>query len=1171
MLTVHRSDRASLTLLVSTSLLLLLTLLLGSTPRPAHAQPDADCPGDMGSAPDGILAYPNVDGVPVYGQFPTRRNGANGYILCTAVPDDERMFFGWGIDYELDAVNLDCPTGLYYVDELDPPGLCEMAVVGPTLYTINQWGLDEPIPGTGPNPYLGIQHTVARWGQGPGDNIDVFVQNHSADTAYVNLLIDWDPDGTWGVGGVFETGGPATAASDPTVTTTSSSEGTELGSSLTPTSHHNVAVMWNRSMSNFPVPPGFAGWLSNLNAPGFITGGRSSGGTFWARFVITPTPLPSNWGGGGNYRGGGVLDFAFRLPNNPPGGGAEEIGCEFGDAPDNVPAYALSGIVIGKFPTCMLGSGGYIVHTGISGSMTFGPYEDLESNGNADDCAFWSYDRDELFQDGDAGLVFPSPWSFAGIEYQAGPVGSNHLLGNACSPLNWGVDIEMSYQNMTFVPAYINVLFDFNGNGEWGGQFYCASTGQLVSEHAIVNVRVSPGSAGNLSTILHGMGLGNTPIGSEGFVWARFTISEFPVPTSGPGWNGSGIFGDGETEDYLFKIGPPLAPAPGQPAPLATLLPVEWSPESSIVVNSDECAGDLGDAPDAIRAYSNVNGLPLDGGFPTRREGANGFVLHAARTSDDNCYFGAEVDFEWDATGTCATSPHDVDEPTSPTDCDPGLHGPQTYTIDGSGNEVIAFFDPGSEPFLGNGLDRVSWGQGPGQVDLFVTNRLDDTAWVNILIDFDRDGNWAPGTGAPALINRDLLDPASHDNDIVIAWNRGMMNFPIPAGFTGWLSWLNPTPLALAGNGGFAWMRCTISGEPIDGQWDGSGTFSEGESEDYLVQLAPAGYGPGELGDAPDGHMAYPSTGTLGQFPTCRTSPNGFVLHMSGASMHFGFSVDHEFDGNATNCPFTPYDDDDRYQDGDAGLLHPEPWTVFGVETPLGPGFQSRELGTACEVVNWGTDIDVLVTNLASAAGFVNVLFDFNGDGKWGGSFLCPLSGNLVKEHAVENAPVGSGVVSPLSAIIGARPLVLGDEGYVWARFTISDTPVPADWDGAGLFGSGETEDYLFHVDAPSVAGVDDGSGLGGSLRLAQNQPNPVSATTRIAFRLESAGAARLELFDVLGRRVRTLVDGNEPAGLRVVEWDRSTDGGDRVPPGIYLYRLEAGGKVDTRKLVVTD
>ncbi|TPW09536.1 MAG: hypothetical protein FD129_2175 [bacterium] len=802
-----------------------LVAALGSA-RLALAQ--ALCPGDMGSAPDGILAYSNVNGVPVTGQFPTRRDGPNGYALFTAVPDNERCFFGWGLDYEVDAIPAGCPSGSYYVDELDPPSQCEIGLVGPVLYTFDASGMEVPLAGTGPNPFLGTPGTLARWGQGPGDNLDLFVQNASGDTAYLNMLVDWDQDGTWGVNGQFQR---------PSQMTPASAGGRAVdGGSVKANSHLVLAQLWNRSVYNFPVPPYFTGYLSVLQAPGFPIGGN--GGYHWARFTISRFMLPSNWNGGGQYPGGAVHDFVLRNPpgggggavhdfvlRNPPGGGTEEIGCEFGDAPDGALAYS-SAPLIGDFPTCMLGPNGYIVHTGLTGEMRFGFYEDQESNGNSDDCAFSIYDNDELFNDGDAGLMFPSPFSMGPPEYAAGPFGSDHELGTGCSSVQWGTEIDIQYVNNTLHEAYINVIFDFDGNGEWGGQFTCYPGPLLVVEHAVRNVKVSAPSSGTLSGVLNALGQGYTAVGGERFVWARFTISEFPVPQD---WDGAGIFGDGETEDYLFKIGAPL-PAPGGPVTLTSTVPVTWDPGASIIISSEPCAA-------GIRAYSDVNGFARDGNFPTHRYGLNGSMLHGANPPDENCFIGQEVDFEWDATGTCAASGHETDEPLAADDCDPGLHGPQTYTIDTSGLEVPTAFYPGSEPFLGTGSSQVPWGQGPGEIDLYVQNTRGALAFVNVVIDFDRDGDWDVFT-APQIRGR--LDAASPNPGELTASNRAATNIPVPGGYVGWLSGLAPPPLNLTGAGGFAWARFTITNSPISTSWNGSGSFPFGESEDYLLRLNPA-------------------------------------------------------------------------------------------------------------------------------------------------------------------------------------------------------------------------------------------------------------------------------------------------------------------------------------------
>lgn len=104
-------------------------------------------------------------------------------------------------------------------------------------------------------------------------------------------------------------------------------------------------------------------------------------------------------------------------------------------------------------------------------------------------------------------------------------------------------------------------------------------------------------------------------------------------------------------------------------------------------------------------------------------------------------------------------------------------------------------------------------------------------------------------------------------------------------------------------------------------------------------------------------------------------------------------------------------------------------------------------------------------------------------------------------------------------------------------------------------------------VHAPSiVADVDDDPfGLPHRFALHQNYPNPFNPSTTIEFDLARRSDVRLEVFNVLGRRVNTLIDGNLPAGNH-----RSEFAGDNtLASGVYFYRLEAGDEVATRKMVL--
>ena len=86
---------------------------------------------------------------------------------------------------------------------------------------------------------------------------------------------------------------------------------------------------------------------------------------------------------------------------------------------------------------------------------------------------------------------------------------------------------------------------------------------------------------------------------------------------------------------------------------------------------------------------------------------------------------------------------------------------------------------------------------------------------------------------------------------------------------------------------------------------------------------------------------------------------------------------------------------------------------------------------------------------------------------------------------------------------------------------------------------------------------------------LLSAAPNPAAAGTAIRYTLPRAGNAELGVYDLAGRRIRTLASGMALAGGHVVEWNRRNDAGQLVPPGVYLYRLRADGINEARRMVV--
>ena len=88
---------------------------------------------------------------------------------------------------------------------------------------------------------------------------------------------------------------------------------------------------------------------------------------------------------------------------------------------------------------------------------------------------------------------------------------------------------------------------------------------------------------------------------------------------------------------------------------------------------------------------------------------------------------------------------------------------------------------------------------------------------------------------------------------------------------------------------------------------------------------------------------------------------------------------------------------------------------------------------------------------------------------------------------------------------------------------------------------------------------------------LGQNYPNPFNPATIIPYQLPTSGHVRLDVFNVLGQRVATLVDAERPAGFHTVRWAATDAAGQAVAAGVYIYRLRSAGVELTRRMVLID
>jgi hypothetical protein len=88
------------------------------------------------------------------------------------------------------------------------------------------------------------------------------------------------------------------------------------------------------------------------------------------------------------------------------------------------------------------------------------------------------------------------------------------------------------------------------------------------------------------------------------------------------------------------------------------------------------------------------------------------------------------------------------------------------------------------------------------------------------------------------------------------------------------------------------------------------------------------------------------------------------------------------------------------------------------------------------------------------------------------------------------------------------------------------------------------------------------------SFSLSQNYPNPFNPSTTIKYEVANAGKIVIKVYNMLGQEVRTLVNGNKDRGRHEIVWDGRNQFGSQVSSGVYLYRLEAGKVVKTKKML---
>jgi hypothetical protein len=170
------------------------------------------------------------------------------------------------------------------------------------------------------------------------------------------------------------------------------------------------------------------------------------------------------------------------------------------------------------------------------------------------------------------------------------------------------------------------------------------------------------------------------------------------------------------------------------------------------------------------------------------------------------------------------------------------------------------------------------------------------------------------------------------------------------------------------------------------------------------------------------------------------------------------------------------------------------------------------------------------------------------------------------------------------------------DTGYRHCQPIVTYCNIQGGWPGTGnididpLFCGAEILDFHLSDISPCASSGENGSHMGAlgvgcgatdteddedlallpdEFSLSQNYPNPFNPMTVIEYSLPHACNVRLQIYNILGRRVKTLVNDYQSAGYYSICWDGNSRNGRAAASGVYFYRINAGDFIESKKMLL--
>jgi len=150
------------------------------------------------------------------------------------------------------------------------------------------------------------------------------------------------------------------------------------------------------------------------------------------------------------------------------------------------------------------------------------------------------------------------------------------------------------------------------------------------------------------------------------------------------------------------------------------------------------------------------------------------------------------------------------------------------------------------------------------------------------------------------------------------------------------------------------------------------------------------------------------------------------------------------------------------------------------------------------------------------------------------------------------------------SSVVGAAG-ISGESASFRTRGTLAQsTPLSLGAAGEHILYAGFWKPFL--MIATSIEDIPPGGFVN---RLFQNFPNPFNPTTAIRYSVAEKTTVEIEIYDLRGRIIRTLIRGEVEPGLYEAVWNGRDDAGQTVPSGVYFYRLKVGSYDSVMKMLM--